>query len=134
MPVNDAEATLRGMLQRAGFPEGEWHREIQLGKPLGSTTPDVFFAGEDGDDPGACIYLDGLSEHIHGNPATASRDRAIREELRARYYEVFEIPASELQDRDAMARYFFRLARLLLGRDAARTLRDDPSWFEAPIS
>jgi hypothetical protein len=129
MSVNAAEARLRALLERAGFPAGIWYHEIPLGRPLGSTTPDVFFAGDD-EDPGVCIYLDGLSEHIHGNPHTAAQDRALRDELRARYYEVFEIPASELDDREAMARHFYRLARVLLGKDKARDLRNDASWFE----
>src|SRR5262249_39828126 len=111
MPVNTAEATLRALLERAGFPAGSWHHEIPLGRPLGSTTPDVFFPGDD-DEPGICVYLDGLSDHIHGNPHTAERDRALRDELRGRYYEVFEISASELEDREAMARHFYRLARV----------------------
>jgi hypothetical protein len=130
MPVNTAEATLRALLARAGFPAGRWHHDIPLGRPLGSTTPDVFFPGDD-DEPGICVYLDGLSEHIHGNPHTAERDRALRDELRGRYYEVFEIPASELEDREAMARHFYRLARELLGREKARDLRNDVSWFDA---
>jgi len=75
------------------------------------------------------VYLDGLSEHIHGNPATRERDRRIREELRARHYDVFEIAASDLDDRDAMARHFFRLARALIGQDRAREIRDQPTWF-----
>jgi hypothetical protein len=132
MPVNEAEARLRALLEHAGFPVGVWHHGIPLGRPLGSTTPDVFFPGDD-DDPGVCLYLDGLSEHLHGNPLTAERDRAIRDELRARYYEVFEIPASELDDRDAMARHFYRLARVLLGKDKARDLRHDASWFDAAM-
>jgi SOS-response transcriptional repressor LexA len=131
IPINDAETQLRELLQRAGFPQGQWRREMNLGRPLGSTNPDVFFPGDDPADPGVCVYLDGLSEHIHGNPRTAARDRAIRDELRSRHYEVFEIPASELFDCDAMARHFFRLARVLMGKDRARTLRDDPSWFES---
>lgn len=130
MPVGEAEPRLRELLSRAGFPAGEWHKQILLGRPLGSTSPDVYFPGDDPGDPGVCVYLDGLSQHIHGNPETAAQDRAIREELRARNYEVFEIPASELDDRDAMSRHFFRLARVLLGKDAARSLRDNPSWFD----
>ncbi|HHV61974.1 MAG TPA: DEAD/DEAH box helicase [Firmicutes bacterium] len=129
MPVNEAEEKLRQMLRRAGFPEPQWQHQIQLGKPLGSTTPDCFFPGDDDDDPGICVYLDGLSEHIHGNPATAARDRAIRDELRARGYEVREIPASDLDDRDAMARHFFGLARILLGKERAREIREDRGWF-----
>jgi hypothetical protein len=129
-PVNQYESVLRAMLQRAGFPEPKWRREIPLGRPLGSTWPDCYFEGDEPTEPGVCIYLDGLSEHIHGNPATRERDRAIRDELRSRHYEVFEIAASDLADRDAMAKHFFRLGRVLLGRDRARELRDEPSWFE----
>jgi hypothetical protein len=118
------------MLQRAGFPEPRWRHEIPLGLPLNSTWPDCFFPGDDPDYPGACVYLDGLSEHIHGNATTRDRDRRIREELRARHYDVFEIAASDLDDRDAMARHFYRLARALMGQDRARQIRDQPEWFK----
>jgi hypothetical protein len=130
VPVNAAEAQLRRLLLRAGFPEGEWQREIALGPGLGRTQPDCFFPGEDADDPGVCVYLDGLSEHLHGNPTTASRDRQIREELRARGFEVLEIAATDLWDREKMSRHFFRLGRWLLGRDRAREVRDRTDWFE----
>lgn len=99
---------------------------------MGSTSPDCFFPGEDNDDPGVCIYLDGLSRHIHGNPVTQAKDRQIREHLRSDSYEVIEIAASQLSDRGAMAKHFFRLGRCLLGRDRARELRDNPKWFVAP--
>ena len=129
-PVNVAEAKLKGLLDRAGFPSGEWQHEIVLGRPLGKTYPDVFFAGEDDQDPGVCIYLDGLSEHLHGNPETAARDRQIREELRTRDYEVFEIAASHLDDRGQMVSHFRRLARVLLGRDRAQEIRENTAWFD----
>jgi len=130
VPVNVAEMKLRHLLQRAGFPEPKWQYEIRLGRPVGSTFPDCFFSGEDEYELGMCVYLDGLSEHIHGNPGTAAKDRDIRDELRSRGYEVIEITATELDDRDAMARHFYRLAKLLLSRDAARRIRSDWSWFE----
>lgn len=133
-PVNECEARLRELLLRAGFPEAKWQQQIILGRPLGSTTPDAFFAEEDEHDPGVCLYLDGLSEHIHGNPATAARDRAIREELRAKHYEVFEIAATDLWDQEKMRQYFFRLGRILLGRDRAKELRDTPEWFSGAES
>jgi SOS-response transcriptional repressor LexA len=129
VPVNVAEMRLRDLIQSAGFPEPRWQNSIQLGRPLGSTTPDCFFPGEDEQDPGICIYLDGLSEHIHGNPATVARDRQIREELRARHYEVFEIPYTDLDDRAKMSQHFYRLGRILLGKDKAKSLRDNPAWF-----
>jgi ATP-dependent helicase YprA (DUF1998 family) len=129
-PVNLAESRLRAMILKAGFPEPRWQHQIQLGLPLGSTTPDCFFAGAAEDDPGACIFLDGLSQHIHGNTTTATRDRAIREELRSRHYWVFEIPASDLDDRGAMAGHFFRLGQVLLGRDRATAIRSRSDWFD----
>jgi hypothetical protein len=127
MPVNRAEALLRHLLSRAGFPEPDWHRQIFLGRPLGSTTPECFWPLDD--DVGVCLYLDGLSAHIHGNPATREHDRAVRDELRGRHFEVVEIAATQLMDRDSMSRHFARLARLIIGRDKAETLRRDPQWF-----
>jgi len=128
-PVNEAEATLRALLERAGFPPPIGQRTIELGLPLGSPTPDFFY-----DDPadraeGICIYLDGMSAHIHGNAATQRRDREIREELRHRGYEVFEVPFGHLSDRGAMARHFYRLGRILLGKEQAIRVRDEASWF-----
>lgn len=130
LPVNEAESLLKGMLQRAGFPEPVWHHQIQLGMPLGSTSPDCFFRGEDDEDPGTCVYLDGLSQHIHGNPATRQKDLEIRAQLRADGYEVIEIAASDLSDREAMRKHFYRLGRFLLGKAQATTLREDSAWFD----
>ena len=53
-----------------------------------------------------CVYLDGLSAHLHGNPETAEQDREIRDWLRNSGYDVIEIAASDLDDRDAMTRHF----------------------------
>ena len=128
LTVNDAEELLRGMLERAGFPEPEWHHQLDLGRPLGTTSPDCFFPGDDEDEPGVCLYLDGLSEHIHGNPQTRQQDRQIREQLRALYYEVLEIAASDLHDQEAMRRQFYRLGRLLLGKDRAEEVRSSDWW------
>ena len=96
----------------------------------GTTTPDVIYRTEDHDsDEGVCIYLDGLSAHLHGNPETAERDRDIRTWLRNRGYEVIEIAANELDDEDAMVRHFRRLASYLGMRDVRSRVRDDRSWF-----
>lgn len=130
-PINEAEATLRALLERAGFPPPIGQRPIDLGRPLGSTTPDFFYDDPAGRLDGICIYLDGLSGHIHGNAATQRRDREIREELRHRGYEVFEIPFGHLSDQAAMVRHFYRLGRILLGRDGAGRLRDEPTWFSS---
>ena len=132
-PTNAAENHLRHLLQAAHLSGGVWQHQITLGAPLGSTTPDVFFPIDDMS-PGICIYLDGLSEALHGRPETAQRDRAIRDTLRARHYEVHEIPVSHLHDQAEMARHFYRLARQLMGPEAGQAVRDDQTWFVLPES
>ena len=127
VPVNDAEVKLRHLLLAAGFGEGVRGEQIRLDRSLGTgrareasgtTTPDVIYRTEDHDsDEGVCIYLDGLSAHLHGNPETAVRDREIRTWLRNRGYEVIEMAANELDDEEAMVRHFRRLASYLGMRD-----------------
>lgn len=138
-PVNQPEAKLKRLLESAGFASGRYQhqirfkRRISLGHPIGSTTPDVWFPGdeEDEDHKGVCVYLDGMSETLHGNRATAERDREIRSWLRNNGYEVIEITVVELDDREAMKRHFRKLARYLMDRDLAQSVANDPSWFEA---
>ena len=130
LPVNDAETRLRHLLRAAGFGEGVRGEQIRLGRALGTTTPDVIYRSEDHDpDEGVCIYLDGLSGQLHGNPETAERDREIRDWLRNGDYDVIEITANELHDERAMTRHFRKLAQYLGMRDIRRRLRDDLSWF-----
>ena len=131
VPVNDAEVKLRHLLLAAGFGEGVRGEQIRLDRSLGTeraraasgtTTPDVIYRTEDHDsDEGVCIYLDGLSAHLHGNPETAERDREIRTWLRNRGYEVIEIAVNELDDEEAMVRHFRRLASYLGMRDVQGT-------------
>ena len=65
--------------------EGIRGEQIRLSAALGSTTPDVIYRDEDHEpDEGVCVYLDGLSAHLHGNPETAEQDREIRDWLRCR--------------------------------------------------
>ena len=104
--------------------------QIRLGGTLGTTTPDVIYRAEDHDpDEGVCIYLDGLSAELHGDPQRAEHDREIRTWLRNRGYEVVEIAANELDDEDAMARHFRRLAGYLSMPDVRSRMREDRSWF-----
>jgi hypothetical protein len=131
-PVNQAEATLGRMLERAGLHGAIPQHAIDLGRGWGVTVPDFYFADPSGDREGLCIYLDGMSSENHGDPARQRRDREVREVLRNRDYEVFEIPFGDLTDREAMTRHFFRIARRLVGRERAESLRDAPSWFDAP--
>ena len=129
-PVNDAETKLRHLLLAAGFADGIRGEQIRLDRALGTTTPDVVYRGEDHEpDEGVCLYLDGLSRHLHGNPETAEQDRDIRAWLRNHGYEVVEIAASELDDEDAMVRHFRRLAGYLGMRELRSRVRDDRSWF-----
>lgn len=128
LPVNVAEATLAAILEKAGLPEPECQKQILLPRPFTATTPDFYY-----DDPkevsdGICIYLDGLSAHIHGNARTRERDAALRSLLRERNYTVFEIPASHLSDEDAMSLFLYGLARRLLTKAAAEEIRDSPAW------
>jgi ATP-dependent helicase YprA (DUF1998 family) len=132
MPVNEAERILREMFDRAGLNSYEPQTPIELGRPLGTTVPDFFFGDPEGEEPGVCVYLDGMSEHLHGNPETAERDRHIREQLRSMGYQVIEIPFGQLTDRQAMRAHFYRIGRFLLGRDDATRIREDLSWFDTP--
>lgn len=137
-PVNDGETKLKHLLNAAGFCAGEFQQQIRFGQPIvldhliGSTTPDVIFEGDadDPDDKGICIYLDGMSGSLHGDPATAARDREIRGWLRNNGYQVIEITYVDLDDRDAMIRHFRKLARYLSGRELADALSQDTKWLD----
>ncbi len=136
-PVNDAESKLKHLLESAGFTSGQFQKQIRfrhkidLGHQIGSTTPDVFFSGddEDPDDLGVCIYLDGLSGHLHGNSATAEVDTEIRSWLRSNGYQVISITYVDLSDQNAMKAAFRRLAKYLSGKDLAEQISTDMSWF-----
>lgn len=59
--------------------------------------------------------------------------REVGEELRHRSYEVFEIPFGRFSDRDAMIQRFYRLGRILLGKEQVGKLRNEPAWFIAEL-
>lgn len=129
-PVNEVERRLRHALLAAGFEEGLRGHQIRLDRAIGPTTPDVLYRGPDhGEDEGVCIYLDGLSSHLHGNPATAEQDQRIRSWLRNHGYEVIEIAAGDLFDEEAMRRHFVKLAGYLGQRELKERIRADGSWF-----
>lgn len=130
-PVNDAETRLQKMLEQAGFSKPHPQHTIDLRLPLGITTPDFFYEDPDEDCGGICIYLDGMSRHLHGSPDRQQRDRAIRDELEALGYEVLSIPASALDDRTVMTNHLSRLGRILLGKQEARRIREETDWFES---
>jgi SOS-response transcriptional repressor LexA len=105
--------------------------QIRLDRTIGTTTPDVLYkAPHHSEDEGVCIYLDGLSGHLHGNPATAEQDQRIRTWLRNNGYEVIEISANELHDEEAMSRHFRKLAGYLAASEIRDRLRTDRSWYQ----
>jgi SOS-response transcriptional repressor LexA len=129
-PVNEVERKLRFLLLAAGFEEGVRGEQVKLDRAIGTTTPDVIYRGtHHDDDEGVCIYLDGLSNHIHGNQKTAEKDQRIRTWLRNNGYEVIEIAVSDLDDQGAMTRHFRRLAGYLRADDIRNSIKDDTSWF-----
>lgn len=129
LPASQAEAVLAEMLARAGFPNPRAQYEIDLGMPHGKTIPDFFYEDPTERFEGLCIYVDGLSDGIHGGIEAQRRDARVREQLRAEEYEVVGIPASHLTDREQMAQHLGRIARFLLGKQRAKEIRGDTSWF-----
>lgn len=131
-PVNEAERRLRHLLLAAGFEEGIRGEQLQLDRAIGTTTPDVIYRGPHHDpDEGVCIYLDGMSGHLHGDPATAEKDAQIRSWLRNNGYDVIEIAVSDLSDEGAMTRHFRKLAGYINAIDLKVRLRSNTSWFSA---
>src|SRR5690606_34416362 len=96
--------------------------------PFTQTTPDFFYEDPKEVTDGICIYLDGLSKHIHGNPQTQAQDTAIRTLLRERDYAVMELPASHLNDPASLADFIYRLARKLVKREKAEKMRGERPW------
>lgn len=119
------------MLRAAGFDEGIRGEQIRLDRAIGTTTPDVIYRASDhGADEGICIYLDGLSSHLHGNARTKEQDQRIRSWLRNHGFEVIEISAVELDDHDAMTRHFRKLAGYLGNPTLKSALGSDRTWFD----
>jgi Lhr-like helicase len=123
MPVNEAETRLRDAILKAGLPEPESQKTIPLPRPFTSTKPDFFYEDPKEVTDGICIYLDGLSKHLHGNPATKQQDDAIRTYLREHNYAVLSIPASHLNDTVSLGAFLYNLARKLVTKAQAEEIR-----------
>ena len=133
-PVNEAERRLRYLLRAAGFEDGIRGEQLRLGPAIGTTTPDVIYRAPHHDaDEGVCVYLDGLSRHVHGNPLTASKDQQIRGWLMSNGYDVIGITATELHDQGAMTKHFRKLATYLHLNALRDQLRDAPGWFDRAV-
>ena len=128
LPVNEAEDLLLLYLLAAGLAQPECQKHIPRPRPYLSTTPDFFYA--DDQTKGICVYLDGLGAHIHGNPATKQRDTEIRNQLEGEGYEVFSITYTKLFDVDALRMFLTKVAKSLVGRDAAAQVSANTAWFQ----
>ncbi|MEZ4354709.1 MAG: DEAD/DEAH box helicase [Myxococcota bacterium] len=124
------ENRFKQFLAEAGLPAPLCQHRIDLGAGYGGTIPDFFYPGEDDEEPGICIYLDGMAGHIHGNPEQVEKDRAIRAKLDSLGYEVVVVRSFELDDKDAVVRAVARIAKYLVGREKQRAVRSDTSWFD----
>ena len=129
-PTNPPEQQLVAMLNAAGLTEFETERPVTLAGGV-TTRPDAYFHEPNDYCQGVCIYLDGMGQHLHGNPQTAAKDREIRDELRNTGYTVVEIQYQELFDKTAMSGHIARIARAVVGKERAKALQANDSWFAA---
>lgn len=129
-PQTFIEARFKRLLAAADLPAPRCQHRIDLGAGYGATIPDFFYEGADTDDPGLCIYLDGMAGHIHGNRDQAERDRFLRTKLENLDYQVLVVTSVELDDRGAVVQKIARVAKYLVGKEKQRELKDDTSWFE----
>ena len=129
-PQTHVEVRFRRFLIEAGLPAPICQKKIDLGAGYGGTLPDFFYEGEDGDEPGICIYLDGMAGHIHGNPEQAAKDSAIRAKLDSLGYEVVVVRSFELDDKNAVVRAIARIAKYLVGKQRSRELKEETSWYD----
>lgn len=124
------ENRFKQFLAAADLPAPLCQQPIDLRAGYGGTIPDFFYAGEDDQEPGICIYLDAMAGHIHGNPEQSEKDRAIRAKLASLGYEVVVVRSFELDDKNAVVRAIARIAKYAVGREKQRAVKGDTSWFE----
>lgn len=107
-----SEERLETMIKDKAFPIPTKQYPISLtvdGFPtLTRTVPDFVYV-----DKKIAIYLDGMSGHLHGNPATELVDRLITDKLDELGWKVIRIQYPELNDPQIMSIYFNKVARLL---------------------
>lgn len=132
-PGNAPEQQLVALLTAAGLTNFETETPIQLSGGV-VTRPDAYFHEPNDQYSGVCVYLDGMSSHLHGNAQTAVKDRQIRDELRNTDYEVIEIQFQELFDKTVMRGHMRRIARAVVGKAKAKELDTNDSWFDAVVS
>jgi ATP-dependent helicase YprA (DUF1998 family) len=132
-PGNPPEQQLVAMLKAAGLTSFETEKPIPLSGGI-TTRPDVYFHSPNDQFEGVCIYLDGMSEHLHGNAQTAAKDRQIRDELRNTDYEVVSIQYQELYDKTVMRTHMRRIAKAVAGRVKAQEVEASDAWFVGAVA
>lgn len=127
-PGNPPEQQLVAMLKAAGLMSFETEKPIPLSGGI-TTRPDVYFHAPNDQYEGVCVYLDGMSEHLHGNAQTAAKDRQIRDELLNTDYEVVAIQYQELYDKTVMRTHMRRIAKAVAGKTKAKEVEASDEWF-----
>jgi hypothetical protein len=127
-PGNPPEQQLAAMLKAAGLGSFKTEEPITLSGGI-TTRPDVYFHAPNDQFEGVCVYLDGMSEHLHGNSQTAAKDRQIRNELQNTDYEVVAIQYQELYDKTVMRTHMRRIAKAVAGKTKAKEVEATDSWF-----
>jgi ATP-dependent helicase YprA (DUF1998 family) len=127
-PGNPPEQQLVAMLKAAGLVNFETERPIKLSGGI-TTRPDVYFHAPNDQYEGVCVYLDGMSEHLHGNAQTAAKDRQIRDELLNTDYEVVAIQYQEIYDKTVMRTHMRRIAKAVAGKVKAKEVEANDAWF-----
>ena len=103
-PSNTREAQLYRLLHDHHFPPGKCREAVRTSAGL-TTWPDWLY-----EDSKAAVYLDGMSRHLHGDPATAQRDQLIRQMLELDGYRVLVIQSRDLNDPEAMRQHLRNIA------------------------
>ena len=129
-PQTVLEARFLQLLTQAGLPDPTCQEPISLGS-FGQTIPDFFYESDDEDEPGICIYLDGMSTHIHGNPHQQAKDIMLREALRNQDYNVIAIPSDQLYEKESMVKVLSKITKYLLGKGASKALKQDTAWYDS---
>ena len=73
---------------------------------------------------GICIHFDGFGKHIYGNAATKQQDQSIR----TYNFVVLEIPASHLNNLEAVTDFFYQLTRKLTTKKRAEKIDQSQEW------
>ena len=130
--TNNGEQRLTELLNRAGLQPDELQHQVDLPTISTHTTPDVYFECSTDAFEGVCVYIDGMSRGLHGNPVQAAQDQLLRSTLENMGYKVIVIPASELNDSGAMVNHFVSIARAVSGKSRANQVKEsaDQWWTD----